>query len=121
MISLMAAPSDPENYGELLALQFSRQRAVLGPTQADNLINQEPDISRTLSLLGQRGSRVEHGAQVILPIQESILYVQPIYVIAENVGIPELKYVALIYNDEIAFEPTFEEALESLFDVGIGE
>jgi uncharacterized membrane protein (UPF0182 family) len=117
MISLMVARSDPESYGELLTLQFSRNAAVLGPTQVDNLINQDPEISETLTLLGQQGSTVQWGAQVILPIEDSILYVQPLFVVAENVGIPELKYVALVYNEQVVMQPSFEEALADLFGV----
>ncbi len=117
MIALMTARSDPESYGELIALQFSRNAAVLGPGQVDNLINQDPDISETLTLLGQRGSEVVRGAQVILPIEDSILYVQPLFVVAENIGIPELKYVALVYNEQVVMETSFEGALASLFGV----
>ena len=120
MIAFMVARSDPENYGEVLALQFPRQRAVLGPTQADNLINQEPEFSETRTLLGQRGSSLVHGAQVILPIDDSVLYVAPLYVVAENVGIPELKYVAIVYNEEVAFETTFDGALAELFGLEDG-
>ena len=115
MISLMVAASDPEPYGDLTTLQFSRQQTVLGPTQVDNLINQDPEISETLTLLGQRGSTVVRGAQVILPIEDSLLYVQPLFVVAENVGIPELKYVALVYNEQVVMRPSFEEALTALF------
>ena len=121
MIALMAARSDPESYGELVTLQFPRQQAVLGPTQVDNLINQDPEISETLTLLGQRGSTVVHGAQVILPIEDSILYVQPLFVVAENVGIPELKYVALVYNEQVVMRPSFEEGLQELFGVDVDE
>jgi uncharacterized protein len=117
MISFLVGRSDPDQYGEIRALQFPRQQTVLGPTQADNLINQEPKFSETKTLLGQRGSDLVHGAQIILPIEDSILYVQPLYVVAENVGIPELKYIAIVYNEEVAFENTFDEALASLFGV----
>ena len=117
MISFFVGRSDPDQYGEIRSLQFPRQQTVLGPTQADNLINQEPEFSETKTLLGQRGSALVHGAQVILPIEDSILYVQPLYVVAENVGIPELKYVAIVYNEEVAFDNTFDEALASLFGV----
>ena len=117
MIALMTARSDPESYGELLTLQFSRNAAVLGPGQVDNLINQDPEISETLTLLGQRGSQVVRAAQIILPIEDSILYVQPLFVVAENIGIPELKYVALVYNEQVVMEPTFEGALTALFGV----
>ncbi len=117
MIALMAARSDPEAYGELLTLQFTRNEAVLGPTQANDLLNQDPEISQTLTLLDQRGSTIVYGAQVILPIEDSILYVQPLFVVAEGGGIPELKYVALVYNEQVVMQPSFEEALADLFGV----
>jgi uncharacterized protein len=117
MISFMAGRSEPGNYGELVLFQFPRERLVLGPVQVDNLINQDVEISRTLALLDQRGSRVEFGTLINLPIEESILYVQPIYVTAENIGIPELKRVIAVIGERIAFEETFDEALAALFDV----
>ena len=120
MIALMVARGDPEHYGELGTLQFSRQSAVLGPTQVDNLINQDIEASPTLSLLRQQGSAVDFGSLVILPIEESLLYVQPIFVRAagtgeEGEGIPELKFVSVVYNEEVVFEDNLESALEALF------
>jgi len=117
MISMMVARSDPENYGELVNLQFPRSRQIAGPIQIDNLINQDVEISQTLSLLRQRGSNVDFGALVILPLEDSLLYIQPIFVTAEDGGIPELKRVAMVIGEEVAFEVSFEEALKQLFDL----
>ena len=115
MISFMTATSDPENYGELRILQFPRQQVVLGPIQVDNLINQDVEISRNLTLLSRGGSRVDFGRLVILPIEDSILYVQPLFVTAENVGNPELKRVIVVHANETIMGTTFEEALAELF------
>jgi uncharacterized membrane protein (UPF0182 family) len=114
MISVLVARSDPQDYGELVNLQFSRAVVVKGPKQIDNLINQERDLAQELSLLRQGGSRVDFGSLVILPIEDSILYVQPFFVTAEDGGIPELKRVILVLGDDIAFADTFELALADL-------
>jgi uncharacterized membrane protein (UPF0182 family) len=117
MIALLVARNDPEHYGELLTLQFPRQKLVSGPIQVDNLINQDVQISPQLTLLGQGGSEVDFGALVNLPIEDSILYIQPLYVTAENVGIPELKKVALVFGENAVMADNFEEALTELFGV----
>lgn len=115
MIALMIARSDPANYGEFLTLEFPRTRQVPGPVQVDNLINQDVEISQTLTLLRSGGSRVDFGSLVMLPIEDSILYVQPLFVTAENVGIPELKRVILALGEQVVMEESFEEALATLF------
>jgi uncharacterized membrane protein (UPF0182 family) len=129
MISFFTADSGPgEAYGTLRVLQFPRQRVILGPTQVDNLINQDTTISPELTLLSQvgGGSRVIFGSLVTLPIEDSILYVQPLFVTAENLGIPELKRVIVVFADRAVMAVTFEEALTEIFgleppDEGEGE
>ena len=117
LISFLVARSDPENYGELISLEFSRERTVLGPTQVDNLINQDVQFSQERTLLERGGSVLQFGAQVILPLEDTLLYIQPVFVTAENVGIPELKRVALVYNEQVVVEETFEDSLAKLFGV----
>ena len=117
MIALMVARSDPEVYGELLTLQLPRQASIVGPKQVNNLLNQDPRISETRTLLGESGSDLIFGSLTVLPIDESILYIQPLFVEAEDGGIPELKFTALVHGEEVAFEETFDEALASLFDL----
>lgn len=119
MVALLAAKSDPEGYGELLTLQFPRQTVVLGPAQVTSLINQDENISPVLSLLRQRGSEVTFGSLVTLPIADSILYIQPLFVTAEDVSIPELKYVVLVSGGDVVFGRTFEEALENLLGTDV--
>ena len=121
MIAFMAGRSDPENYGELVTLQFPRSRQVPGPSQVDNQINQDVETSQTLTLLGREGSVVQFGKLVILPIEDSILYIQPLFVTAENVGIPELKKVALVLGERVVLGDDFEDALGQLFDLGTEE
>jgi uncharacterized membrane protein (UPF0182 family) len=115
MIALMVGRSDPEHYGKVEALQFPRTVQVPGPVQVDNLINQEPEISQDLSLLRTGGSRIIFGSLVILPIEDSILYIQPLFVVAEGGGIPELKRVFMVLGEQVVMENTFDEALNTLF------
>jgi uncharacterized membrane protein (UPF0182 family) len=117
MISLMVGRADPGHYGELKLLQFPRQRQVPGPGQVLSLINQDPDVSETVTLLGQSGSEIEFGSLVTLPIEDSILYIQPFFVISEQVGIPELKRVILVFGEEVSMADDFSEALTQLFDL----
>jgi len=117
MISMMLGRSDPEHYGELRILQFPRQVTVLGPVQVNNIINQDVEVSQTLTLLQQEGSEVEFGSLVTLPIQDSILYVQPLFITAEDAGIPELKRVVLVFGERVVMEESFEEALATMFDL----
>ena len=119
MVAILAARSDPERYGEVFTIEFPRQKLVAGPIQINSLINQDEEISPTLSLLHQRGSQVTFGSLVTLPIANSILYIQPLFVTASEVGIPELKFVVMVSGDEVVMGSTFEEALELLFEAGV--
>jgi uncharacterized protein len=117
MVAMLVARNDPAVYGELLTLDFPRQTLVSGPVQVDTLINQDPLISSQLTLLRQEGSDVRFARLVTLPIEDSILYVQPIFVEGEALAIPELTRVALVFGEEVVMEETFEEALTALFDL----
>ena len=119
MVALLAARSDPESYGEIFTLDFPRSRVVPGPVQINSLINQDEEISPILSLLAQRGSQVTFGSLVTLPISDSLLYIQPLFIRAQDGGIPELKYVVLVSGDEVVIGGTFEEALSELFTAGV--
>jgi uncharacterized membrane protein (UPF0182 family) len=120
MISFFTADSGPgSSYGDLRVLQFPRQRVILGPVQVNNLINQDTTISPELTLLSKEGagSRVIFGSLVTLPIEQSILYVQPLFVAAESGGIPELKRVIVVFGDRAVMTETFDEALAQIFGV----
>ncbi|HYZ46434.1 MAG TPA: UPF0182 family protein, partial [Actinomycetota bacterium] len=116
MIAFMAARSDPDQYGELLTLNFPSERNVVGPSQVADLISQDEEISPIISLLDQGGSRVERGSLVILPIEESILYISPLFVSAEGEGIPELKKIVMLFGEQVVIDDTFEGALGQIFD-----
>jgi uncharacterized protein len=115
MISLIVARSDPEDYGQLIALQFPRQERVPGPTQVNATINQDVEIAQNLTLLRQEGSEVIFGSLVTLPIEDSILYVQPVFVRSEGIAIPELKRVVVVFGEEAVMEESFEGALAGVF------
>ena len=111
----MCVRCDPEHYGHMLVYRFPKQKLVYGPQQIESRINQDPEISRQLSLWDQRGSRVILGTLLIIPIEGNLLYVQPLYLKAESGQIPELKRVIVAYENEIKMGRTLEEALFAIF------
>jgi uncharacterized membrane protein (UPF0182 family) len=111
----MVARNDGAAYGKLLVYRLSRQTLVFGPTQIENRINQNTEISRQVSLWDQRGSEVLWGDLLVIPIGTSLLYVQPLYLRAQGGKIPELKRVVVAYQNEVAMAETFDDALAQLF------
>ncbi|TSC90847.1 MAG: hypothetical protein CEN90_771 [Parcubacteria group bacterium Licking1014_17] len=111
----MVARNDEKFYGQLVAYRFPKQKLVFGPKQIANRINQDADISRQISLWDQRGSEVIRGNLLVIPIEESLIYVQPIYLRAEGGKIPELKRVIVAYENHIAMEETLDLALAAVF------
>jgi len=115
MIAWLAARNDGPDYGQLQVFNFPKDKLVYGPIQIEARIDQKPDISRQLSLWNQRGSRVIRGNLLVIPIEQSILYVEPIYLQSEQSDLPELKRVIIAYNNKIVMEPTLAEALAKIF------
>jgi len=115
MIGWMAAKSDPGVYGHRIVYNFPKQRLILGPQQIKARLNQEPDISKELTLLNQQGSRVRYGNLLVIPLKDAIVYVQPIYLQAEQSPMPELKRVIVAYADKIAMAPDLSGALLAVF------
>jgi uncharacterized membrane protein (UPF0182 family) len=111
----MVARSDGEHYGQLVVYRFPKQKLVYGPRQIVARINQEAEISRQISLWDQRGSQVRQGNLLIIPIEEALLYIRPLYLRAESGKIPELKRVIVAYENKIAMEETLEESLFQIF------
>ncbi|MFL5594603.1 MAG: UPF0182 family protein, partial [Gemmatimonadaceae bacterium] len=114
----MVARMDGENYGKLSVYSFPKQSLVYGPRQIENRINQDTDISRQLTLWDQRGSHVIRGELLVIPIEESLIYVQPIYLRAEGGNIPELKRVVVAHENRVVMGETLEEGLNALFGAG---
>ncbi len=115
MRAWLAARSDPPNYGKLIALDFPKAKLVYGPRQIDARIDQDAYISQQLSLWGQRGSQVIRGNLLAIPIEKSLLYVQPLYLAAAKGSLPELKRVITAFGNQIAMEETLEGSLQKLF------
>jgi len=111
----MAARMDGPNYGKLIAYRFPKQSLVYGPKQIANRINQETDISQQLTLWDQKGSSVIRGELLVIPINESLIYVQPLYLRAEGGTIPELKRVVVAHENRVAMAETLEAGLAALF------
>jgi hypothetical protein len=115
LASWMVARNDGENYGRLVLYRLPKQSLVYGPTQIVNRINQDTDISRQISLWDQRGSEVIRGNLLVIPIEESLIYVQPLYLRAEGGRIPEMKRVVVAYQNRVVMEETLEAGLARLF------
>ncbi|HXG50156.1 MAG TPA: UPF0182 family protein [candidate division Zixibacteria bacterium] len=115
MRAWLAARSDPPHYGKLIALDFPKAKLVYGPKQIDARIDQDAFISQQLSLWGQRGSQVIRGSLLAIPIEKSLLYVQPLYLAAEKGSLPELKRVIVAFGNQIAMEETLEQSLRRIF------
>ena len=117
----MVARMDGDNYGKLSVYRFPKQSLVYGPKQIANRINQDTEISRQLTLWDQRGSEVIRGELLVIPIEESLIYVQPIYLRAEGGTIPELKRVVVAHENRVVMGETLEEGLDALFGQGAAQ
>lgn len=115
LIAWMAARSDGDNYGQLVVYRFPKQELIFGPLQIEGRIDQNPEISAQITLWDQGGSEVIRGNLLVLPIGNSLLYVEPLYLRAENGQIPELKRVILASGDSIVMRETLGDALQALF------
>ena len=114
LIGVMYARCDGEHLGDLVFSQLSKQNIVYGPMQIDARINQDQTISKDLSLWNQQGSTVLRGQTLVLPIDNSFLYVEPIYIQAQQASMPQLKKVAIAMGNRLAYADTYEQALQDL-------
>lgn len=116
MVAWLAVRSTQENYGQMILYQFPKGINVYGTMQIENRIDSDPNISREMTLWGTGGSAVIRGNLLVIPIDDSILYVEPVYITADNeTSLPEMKRVIVAYRDQIVMEPTLERALDVLF------
>src|SRR5215213_4595861 len=111
----MAARNDGAEYGRLRVYRLSRQSLAFGPQQIVNRINQNTEVSQQLTLWDQRGSQVIRGDLLVIPIEEALMYVQPIYLRAEGGRIPELKRVVVAYQNRVVMRETLEQGLAEMF------
>ncbi len=117
MIAWMFARSDQPGYGKLGLYKFGKKELIYGPMQIEARIDQDEEISEQLTLWGQRGSEVIRGNLLVIPIEDSILYVEPLYLQAERGKIPELKRVIVVYGPKLAMKEDLMTALAELFEV----
>src|SRR5687767_12014476 len=115
LASWMVARSDGEHYGKLLVFQFPKQTLVFGPAQVVARINQDQVIAPQITLWNQQGSQVIQGTLMVIPIEESLIYVRPLYLRAQAGRIPELTRVIVAYQNRIVMEPTLDQAIARLF------
>ncbi len=121
MIAWLSASCDPDDYGTFVAYHFPKGKNVYGTLQIENRIDSDPAISREMTLWGQGGSNVIRGNMLVVPVEDSLIYIEPIYISSNTSGtdtgtIPELKRIIAAYGDKIVMEPTLKEALEVLFE-----
>ena len=115
MVAWMAARCDGDRYGELVLYEFPKQGIVYGPQQIEGRIDQNTDISQQLTLWDQQGSSVVRGNLLVIPVDQSLLYFEPVYLQADQGALPELKRVIVAFQDTIVMRQTLPEALEAVF------
>jgi uncharacterized protein len=114
MIGWVAARSDGDNYGQMLVFSFPKNVTVNGPTQIRARVNQDPQLSGQMTLWNQSGSKLLRGQLLVIPLADTLLYVEPFYLQASNSPLPELRQVAIATQDKLTTAKTFEEALQAL-------
>ena len=115
LIAWLAARSDGAEYGKLLLYKFPKQKLIYGPNQIEALINQDPVISQQISLWNREGSRAIQGNLLIIPIEQSLLYVEPLYIEAEENSLPALARVIVVYENQIVMAKTLDRAINAIF------
>jgi uncharacterized membrane protein (UPF0182 family) len=117
MVAWMCARCDGDSYGQLLIYMLSKEKLIYGPMQIEARINQKPDISSELTLWGQQGSKVIRGNLLIIPIEHSFIYVEPVYLQSEQSEMPQLKRVIAVQGDQLEMRKDLDEALRAVFSV----
>ena len=116
MIAWMAARCDGPDYGKVLVFTFPKEKLIYGPEQIQSRVNQNTSISQQLTLWDQGGSRVIRGTLLVIPVHNAVLYVEPLYLASEGTSsLPELKRVIVAYSDQVAMQPSLEDALNTIF------
>lgn len=120
LTAFMMATSSPNDYGQLHVYETPRSTTVIGPVQADSEMQQSLQVSSTITLLDQHGSSVLLGNNVMVPLDQALLYIRPLYVTSASNPLPQLKYVIAVFNQDVAIEPTLSQALASVLGANIG-
>jgi uncharacterized membrane protein (UPF0182 family) len=114
LVGLMVARCDGEHLGEVVVLQLSKQELVFGPMQVQAKINQDQTISKDLTLWNQQGSQVLRGQMLVLPIADTFLYLEPLYIQAAEAPMPQLKKIAMVMGNQVIYTDTYDQALDQL-------
>ncbi|MEJ2613429.1 MAG: UPF0182 family protein, partial [Ignavibacteriaceae bacterium] len=117
MVAWLCARCDSNNYGQLIEYSLTKEKLIYGPLQIDARINQKPDISSELTLWGQMGSSVIRGNLLVIPIEHSFLYVEPVYLQSEQSKMPELKRVIVSIGDQLQMRDNLDDALRAVFSL----
>lgn len=115
MIAWLAARSDGERYGELVVYKFPKQKLIYGPEQVESLITQNDVIAEKITLWSQQGSEVHRGNLLVIPVQDSLLYIEPLYLQSSATKLPELRRVVAVYRNQVVMAETLERALAAIF------
>jgi uncharacterized membrane protein (UPF0182 family) len=118
MVAWVAAFSDPEQYGKMIEYQFPKDKLIFGPLQIESRIDQNSEISQLFTLWSQSGSQIIRGNLLVIPVKDSLIYVEPVYLVSANSQLPELKIIIVAYQDRLTYAPTLEEALSRIFGAG---
>ena len=118
LTALLVARNDGECYGDLVLYQMPKDRIIYGPQQVEAQINQNTEIAQDFTLWSSAGATYARGNMFVIPIEGSLMYVEPIYLESANSSLPEVKRVIIYYNERIAYEETLAEALDSMFGAG---
>lgn len=121
MTAIFFARNDGDRYGELVLYKLPKDRIIYGPAQIEAQINQDTDISKEFSLWNNSGSSYSRGNMYVIPVEDSLLYVEPIYLESSTSSLPEVKRVVVFYGDRLAYKPTLAECLDELFGEGAGD
>ena len=121
MTGILMARNDGEHYGEIVLYRMPKDRIIYGPAQIEAQINQDPEISKELTLWNNSGSSYSRGNMFAIPVEDSIIYVEPIYLESSSASLPEVKRVVMYYGEKLAYEPTLAECLDVLFGDGAGD
>ncbi len=121
LTGILMARQDGEDYGQLVLYRMPKYRTIYGPSQVEAQINQDAEISKEFSLWNNSGSSYLRGNMFVIPVEDELLYVEPIYLEASTGSLPEVKRVVMYYGDQLAYEPTLAECLDKLFGAGAGD
>jgi len=122
MVGFLMTRTVPEHYGEMVLYRMPKNTTVYGSMQIENRIDNDPEISREMTLWNSGGSTVIRGNLLVVPFKNSILYVEPVYIATQNTSsLPELKRIIVAYKDSIAMEPTLEESLAKVIGAEGGD